>query len=190
MSPQKSLGRALLSLFKRRKQASSDLSLENCLAAARITASRTKYCFLVTMGEHGGPSARLVEPICDLNEFSFFIGTNPALRKIKEISACPRVTLAFGNSAEKANLIIYGTATISTEPQIKRRYWKGTWRLFFPDGPNGSDYAVVNVHAEQMELLSFRRNVIPEPFGLRPVLLRRTSQGWTIQAQQVAAGDV
>ncbi|MBU0751238.1 MAG: pyridoxamine 5'-phosphate oxidase family protein [Gammaproteobacteria bacterium] len=189
MSLQKSLGRALLSFYKRRKQASSDLSLENCLDAARATASRTKYCFLVTSGEHGWPSARLVEPICDLDEFDVYIGTNPALRKIREISACANVTLAFGNPSEKANLIIYGTATFSVEPEIKRRYWKSTWRLFFSSGPNGNDYAVVKVRAERMELLSFRRNVIPEPFGLCPVLLQRTPQGWTMQAQQPLPAD-
>lgn len=181
MNLRKVIGRAVLGFYKRRKQASNDLSVENCLRAARATAARTTYCFLITAGEQAWPSARLVEPLSNLNDFVFYIGTSPASRKIKEIATCPSVTLAFGNAAENANLIIYGTATVSTEPAIKRRYWKGNWRLFFPDGPNGDDYAVVTVYAEKMELISFRRSVIPEPFGLRPVVLQRTSSGWAIQ---------
>ena len=181
MTLKKSATRALLSFYKKRKQAASDLSLSNCLEAARTTAANTKYCFLITAGQQGWANARLVEPICDLHEFVFFVGTNPALRKIKEIAANQKVTLAFGNARENANLIVYGSATVSTEPDIKQRYWKGTWRMFFPDGPNNDDYAVIRVEAEKMELLSFRRNVIPEPFGLRPIVLRKANGTWSIE---------
>lgn len=187
MNLQKKVGHFLLGYYKRRKQSSSDLSLENCLQVVRQTVKNTKYCFLITSGEHSWASARLVEPICDLEELAFFIGTNPALRKVREIAACPKVTLAFGNTAENANLVVYGTAAVSTEPDIKRRYWKGTWRLFFPKGANGDDYAVIKVRAQWLELLSFQRNVIEEPFGLRPMVLHRTVDGSQIQAQQRTA---
>jgi general stress protein 26 len=184
----KRLGRVLLGVYKRRKQAQSDLSLSNCLNAARTTASKTKYCFLITHGEKW-PTARLVEPICDLERWIFFIGTNPSLRKIKEISQDARVTLAFGNAAENANLVVYGTAKVRTDLPTRCGRWKGTWRLFFPDGPRGDDYVVIEICAEQMEVVSFRRNVIPEPFGLRPVLLQRMDADWGIVAQQAVPAD-
>lgn len=110
MSPIKQISRLMLGFYKHRKQTSSDIGLENCLAAARTTAKRTKYCLLVTRSVGRWPSARLVEPISDVDELSFFIGTNPSSRKIREIDHCPQVTLAFGNESENANLIIYGTA--------------------------------------------------------------------------------
>jgi general stress protein 26 len=182
MKLQKKLERLLLDWYKRRKQRQSDLSLENCLRVVQATAAKTPYCFLITIGEQGWPSARLIEPICDFDDMVFYIGTNPTLRKITEINANPHVTLAFGNRTEQANLIVYGTATISIEPAIKRRYWKGSWRLFFPSGPNGTDYAVITVLADRIELMSFKRNVIAEPFGLRPVVLQRTVAGWQVQS--------
>lgn len=180
MSFKKTAINGLLSFYKRRKQARSDLGLENCLKAVRATVRHTKYCFLISAGENGWPSARFVEPISDLDTFVFFVGTNPTLRKIKEVEAHPKVTLAFGNIAEKANLVVYGTATLRAEPEMKRRYWKGVWRLFFPQGPNGGDYVVIEVRADKMELMSFRHNVIAEPFGLRPVLLERVGQEWAM----------
>jgi general stress protein 26 len=182
MSLKKFAFSVLLGFYRRRKQSSADLGLENCLKAARATIGHTRYCFLISEGVNGWSSARFVEPIPDLSEFAFFIGTNPELRKIKEIETNPKVTLAFGSIAERANLIVYGTATISTEAEMKRRYWKGVWRLFFPRGPNSNDYAVIQVRAEKMELMNFRRNVIGEPFGLRPVVLQRVEQKWAIQA--------
>ena len=178
MSIPKRVNDVLLNAYKRRKQANNDLSLEHCLRVVRATASRTKYCFLITTEASGSPSARLVEPLADLDDLTFFIGTHPQSRKIDRISANPAVTLAFSNAGEDANLVVYGTATISREPKVKQQYWKGTWRMFFPDGPQSDDYAVVKVRAEKIEILNFQRNVIPEPFGLRPAVLERTAQGW------------
>ncbi len=181
MDLQKRVGRVLLNYYKRRKRASNDLTPEHCLEAARTTAAHTRYCFLVTAVAQKYPSARLVEPILDLDNFTFYIGTHPQSRKVEEIAGCPLVTLAFGNESENANLIIYGKAAVIEESSMKRRYWKNNWRLFFSEGPDSDDYCVIKVVAEKMEVLSFRRNVIPEPFGLCPVVLEKTPQGWAIQ---------
>ena len=180
MDLQKRLGRVLLNRYKQRKQVSNDLTLEHCLEAARITVAHTRYCFLVTATEQACPSARLVEPISELDDFTFFIGTHPRSRKTEEIAACPLVTLAFGNASENTNLVVYGKAEVSDDPSLKRRYWKDTWRLFFPGGADSTDYCVIKVTAEKMEVLSFRHNVIPEPFGLRPATLVRSPEGWTL----------
>lgn len=175
------MGRLLLNRYKQRKQASNNLTPEHCIEAARETAMHTRYCFLITTSGLEYPSVRLVEPIVDEDDLDFFIGTSPQSRKVKEIEAVPAVTLAFGNEAENANLIVHGRATVSHEPALKRQHWKSNWRLFFPGGPEGDDYCVISVRADTMELLSFRRNVIPEPFGLRPVVLEREGEAWRIR---------
>ena len=180
MSLPNRLNKVLLDAYKRRKQTNNDVSLEHCLRVIRATVSHTKYCFLITSEAEGPPSARLVEPIVDPDAFTFFVGTHPQSRKVHRISANAAVTLAFSNAGEDANLVVYGTATVSDDPALKERYWKGTWRMFFPEGPLGEDYAVIQVQAEKMEILSFQRNVIPEPFGLRPAVLERTTQGWKV----------
>ncbi len=178
MSLPKRVSDVVLNAYKRRKRATADLSLKHCLRVARLTASRTKYAFLVTTAKDGAPSARLVQPIFGANDLEFFIGTHPQSRKVTEIIAHPAVTLAFNKANEDASLVVYGTATIHHEADLKAAYWKSAWRLFFPEGPQSDAYAVIRVRAERMELLSFQRNVIPEPFGLRPVVLVRGEEGW------------
>lgn len=180
MSLPKRVSDVVLNAYKRRKRATADLSLEHCLRVARLTASRTKYCFLISTGQSGVPSARLVQPIVEADDFEFFIGTHPQSRKVTEIMAHSAVTLAFNKPDEDASLVVYGTATVHQEPDFKEEYWKGTWRLFFPEGPQSDEYVVIRVRAERLELLSFQRNVIPEPFGLRPVVLERSEAGWRI----------
>lgn len=184
MSLPSRLNKVLLDAYKRRKQANNDLSLEHCLRVARATASHTKYCFLITTEATGPPSARLVEPLADLDNFAFFIGTHPQSRKISRILEDSSVTLAFSNAGEDANLVVYGTATVSNDLTLRERYWKGTWRMFFPEGPQSDDYVVIKVRAEKMEVLNFQRNVVPEPFGLRPAVLERTAEGWYVRASE------
>lgn len=178
MSLPKRVSDVVLNAYKRKKRASADLSLSHCLRVARRIALRTKYACLITTAPGSAPSARLVQPIVEADDFEFFIGTDPQSRKVAEIAAYPAVTLAFNQSDEDASLVVYGTATVHHEPEVRERYWKSTWRLFFPEGPLGDAYAVVRVRAERIELLSFQRNVIPEPFGLRPVVLERGGEGW------------
>lgn len=175
----KRLNRLALDAYKRRKQKSADTTLAHCLDVVRATVARTRYGFLVTTGDTPAPSARWVEPIMD-DDFAFYIGTHPESRKIKEIAAHPAVTLALGNEDEYANLVVYGTATVNHDLATRERYWKSTWRMFFPHGPTGDDYCVIQVQAQRIELLSFSRNVIPEPFGLRAVTLERDERGWKI----------
>ncbi|MGB3851655.1 MAG: pyridoxamine 5'-phosphate oxidase family protein [Tunicatimonas sp.] len=181
MSLPKRVSDVVLRAYKRKKQASANLSLAHCLRVARITATRTKYCHLVTTAPDGPPRARLVQPIVEEDDFRFFIGTHPQSRKVAEIGANSAVTLAFNQSGEDASLVVYGTATVHRTPAVTERYWKSAWRLFFPDGPQGDDYAVVEVRADKLELISFQRNVIPEPFGLRPVVLVRNEAGWRVK---------
>jgi general stress protein 26 len=173
--------RAVLEYYKRRIRRTRRLDAAHAMHVARATAERTKYAFLVTVGEAGLPTARLIEPIVESGaDLVFWIGTGPALRKVRELRDDPRVVLAFGSEREDANLVVYGTATVEHDPALRRRFWKPAWRLFFPDGPGGDDYVVLRVQPERLELMSFRRRVVPEPFGLQPLVLERGSGGWAL----------
>lgn len=147
---------------------------------------RAKYCFLITRGTEGWCSARLVQPIVDDSEaFVLWFGTNPTLRKVREVENDPRVTVAIQDRCENANLVLYETARIERDVALRRRWWMGTWRLFFPNGPAGDDYVVLRFEAERVELLNFRRDVIPEPFGLRPLVLVQR-EGWALDEPERA----
>ncbi len=143
--------------------------------------NHSKYCFLITNSEAGCPNARLVQPIPSPDDFVVWIGTHPKLRKIREIKANPNVTLAFGDMRKDANLILHGEANIRTESDLKHQYWKGAWRLFFPDGPKSDDYVLICIKSYRIELMNFHRNIVPEPFGLRPVVLIKKDNQWVIR---------
>ena len=174
----RTFGRMALDRYKRTKQQAAVTYAVHALRSASKQARSAKYAFLITIGDSGWPSARLVEPIIEPDFQGIWIGTNPSLRKMTEIDSNPKVTLAFADKRAQANLVIYGDATIETDLALRRRYWRAQWRLFFPEGPKGEDYVLIRIVPQRMEVMDFARNIIAEPFGLKPALLEFVDGAW------------
>jgi general stress protein 26 len=122
----------------------------------------------------------MVQPIMEPETFTIWLGTNPALRKVREIEENSNVTLAFGSDSSNANLIIYGQAQIVQDVSIRKKHWINSWILFFPHGPKGDDFVSIKIEIREMELMSFKENIVPEPFGLKPVRIQKETEGWKI----------
>jgi len=177
----RAIGRRILEIYKQNKRKSFDSSLNHCLNTARSMLKKSKYCFLITNSDKQWPSARMVQHITNFDNFVIWLGTNPTLRKIKEIEKNPYVTLAFSNDRENANLIIYGQASIVHEAQERRKHWIGSWSLFFPSGPGGDDFVSIRIDPSEMELMNFKKSIVPEPFGLKPIKIIKDAENWQIQ---------
>jgi len=63
---------------------------------------------------------------------------------------------------------------VETDLNERQRHWHDDSIDYFPAGPGGDDY-VHQICAVQMELMNFARDVTPEPFGLQPAALVRSS---------------
>lgn len=176
----KKLNSLILTKYKQRVRKKFNGSLNYCLEVSRKIIKKSKYCFLITNGEKEWPSARMVQPIMEQDTFVLWLGTNPSLRKVKEIENNPYVTLAFGKEKENANLIIHGKATIENSVRDRVKHWIGSWLLFFPSGPKGDDFISIRIEPLEMELMSFKTYIVPEPFGLKPIKLKNNDGNWKI----------
>ena len=146
----KTIGKSILASYKKRKQNSLNVSVEYCLASARELLKKSKYCFLITNSERQWPSARMVQPVIDIETFDIWFGTNPSLRKVREIETNPNVSIAFGKDRDNANIIIYGTASIVRDIEKRKKHWIGSWLLFFPGGPKGDDFVSIRVEPTEI----------------------------------------
>jgi general stress protein 26 len=125
----------------------------------------------------------LIQPFIDKNNslrFSLWFGAATHSRKAEEIWNNSKVTLSFENTREDANLVIYGEAIIEMDPNIKKHYWKHFLKLFFPKGPLEDDYSVIRIQPQRIEIISFKRNILPEPFGLKAVTLINQQGNWRL----------
>lgn len=174
------ISKKFLKLYKQRVQKKFNPSLDYSLKTIREMLKKSKYCFLISNSEGNWPSARMVQPIIELDSFVIWIGTNPNLRKVKEIQKNPFVTITFGKENEDANLIIHGKATIENDKRTKVKHWIGSWLLFFSNGPSGEDFVSIRVEPLEMELMNFKKYLVPEPFGLKPIKLKINNGEWEI----------
>lgn len=175
----KRFGKSFLNKYKLRVQKNSNTSLEYCLKVAKEMINKSKYCFLITNGEENWPSARMVQPIVESDTFVIWIGTNPTLRKIREIKENPYVTIAFGQESDNANLIIYGKSTIENGVRERIKHWIDSWIMFF-SSPRGEDFISIRVEPMEMEIMNFKRYIVTEPFGLKPIRLKINKGIWEI----------
>lgn len=174
------MGKIFFEYYKQHVQRKFDSSIEHCLYTVRTMLRKSKYCFLITNSERNWPSARMVQPIIELDTFVIWFGTNPRLRKVKEIQENPYVTIAFGQESGNANLIIYGKAIIENNVRERIKHWISSWILFFPSGPRGEDFVSIRVEPLEMELMNFKKHIVPEPFGLKPIKLVNNNGEWEI----------
>jgi len=171
-------GRAIAT-YKRRKRKAFKGDASQALESAYRQIRRAKYAFLTTHGERS-PDARLIEPIFEKSDFSFWIGTSPKSRKVIQIGQNSQVTLAISHQKDNSNLIIKANAELIDDVALRTKYWKPYWRLFFPAGPKGDDYILIKLKAEEIEVLDFSQSIVPEPFGLKPMRLVRANGNWKI----------
>lgn len=181
----KKLSNTLMNHYKKTKLATNDASLDNCLKVTHHMLKKAKYCFLVSNGDQGWCNTRLVQPIVEVDEdnpanFRIWIGTRPDLRKVDEIWNNPKVTLAFEDSKEDANLVVYGNAYIESNAQVKKNYWRTPWKMFFPNGPKANDYVAIRIEPTRLEILNFKRKITPEPFELSAAKLVQNNGKWCI----------
>jgi len=169
MKVKRILFRWFLDHYKKSKQKKNVTDTDQVLSLAKNAIAANKYAFLITNVDGKSPNARLIEPVVDLENLVFWVGTDPKLRKVAEVKKNAAVTLAFGNEKTNSNVIIQGSASLETNPELARKRWKPHWRLFFPNGPESDDFVLIKVVAETLEVLDFSRNIVPEPFGLKPM---------------------
>ncbi|KAB2934814.1 MAG: hypothetical protein F9K24_03290 [Leptonema illini] len=156
----------------------ADLSVERALSVARRMCRKSSYAFLITNEAGQSPTARLIQPIVDLQNLDIWMGTNPSLRKVAQIQADNRVTIAFLSEKEHANLILYGRCDVVKDAALNKKYWMPSWSLFFPKGPLSRDYVNLHFTPERMELMNFGQKIVMEPFGLKPLVLLRRNGEW------------
>lgn len=157
------------------------VSPEDLLVVARQTIEAAQTCFLITVGEEGLPSARVMAPFPPEADFTIWMGARPRQRKIREIAKDDRAVLGYSYAADGAYLSMAGTIVVESGLDKRRRYWTEDFRVFWPDGPEGDDYILLKFVPSRMELMNVMRGVAADPTGPGPVVLVRSGDAWVIQ---------
>lgn len=150
------------------------------LEVTRHILGAAEFCFLITRGNKGDLNARLMQHFGPGDDLTIWFGASPQSRKIHEIRQGSPVTVAFEYADEGAYVTLLGEAAIDMALETRRRYWRDSFSAFWPDGPEGDNYAVIRFSASRIEVMAIDRGVAPEPFGLQPAVLEQHGSDWTV----------
>ncbi len=141
------------------------------LKAAREISSKARYAAFVTIGPDGQPQARIIDPLGPDAEFTVWVATNPATRKVADLARDPRATLQFFEASLPAYVTLVGTASVVTDPEVKATHWKEEWAPFYKDHQRGRDFTLLKFVPRRLEIVSQAHGLVNDPKNWRPVSL-------------------
>lgn len=98
------------------------------------------WAHLATVGEDGEPDVVPVHPCWEGDTLWAMVGTGSV--KARNVAANPKVALHWQVTEVGDGVELWGTATLHTDLDTKRRLWNGIFdydlNLFSPGGPEGS----------------------------------------------------
>jgi len=133
------------------------------LKVAREVMASARHCALITIGEDGRPQARSMDPFAPEEEWTVWLATNAASRKVGEVRQDPRVTLYYFDSKSAAYVTILGDAQLVNDAAERARRWKPDWSRFYADQNRGPDYLLLKVKPVRLELVSEAHGITGDP---------------------------
>jgi len=161
----------------------------SAVQASRVAAldidglSRAPYGMLITTDANGAAHPRLVQHVGVDDELTVWIGTSPRSRNAIHMAERPGLVYAIEDRARHAYASLEAHADTLTDINVRQRRWRVGFEAFFPAGPDGDDYVVVDLRPHAIELLDFTEPLTPEPFGLVPARIEGDQSGaWRLMS--------
>lgn len=155
-----------------------DMTSDRLLIVARELVSDMTFCLAVTTATDGACHARVVQPGRPTADWTVDFMTNRRCRKVREIEATRRITLAYQHDASRGYVCLIGEALIVDDLELKRSRWTPAADRWNPGGPEDPAVVFVRLHTQRMELWCATKGVMPEPAGYSAAVLVRDGVGW------------
>jgi general stress protein 26 len=154
---------------------------DRVLDAARATMKSAQFCFLITVDDQRQAQARILNPFDPEPDMKVWLGTNRNTRKVGQIRKNPRVTLAYWDAAGSGYVTMIGRARLVDSIEERKKRWKTEWMPFYPGGPEGDTYLLIEFTPTQIEVMSGKHQIASEPLSWKPAILVRHGAEWELQ---------
>ena len=146
-------------------------SRDEIIAAAREVMAAAVHCALVTIGPDGSPQARMMDPFAPEDDLTVWMATSRATRKVAEIRADHRVTLIYFDRDNPGYATLIGRVRLVDDPAEKRARWKDAWSEYYPGGPTGETYLLLEFLPDRLELVSLEHDIAAAPLAWKPAVV-------------------
>lgn len=110
------------------------------------------FCMLTTIDQRGDLHSRPMSSNGDIDQNGdiwFFTGLSS--HKVSEISDTPRVNVSFADPANQNYVSVTGRAKLIRDPQKIDELWRPQFQMWFPEGKNDPNVALLKVQVEKAE---------------------------------------
>lgn len=145
---------------------------DTLLKTGREIIKNAYFAQFASVNKEGMPKIRVIEPFAPDKEWNVFFGTNPRSRKVKEIKNHPQSALHYFDKARLAYVSLYGKAYIENDSLLRKKYWKESWKSFYPD--KEKDFMLIRFVPEKMELIHLTKGFSGDSLTWKPheIILR------------------
>jgi len=110
---------------------------------------------LITIGPNGFPKGRMMVHLPLGNDMAFWFATSAKSNKIKEITKNKAVCVYVYRPTDHSNVCACGTAVVTKDDKLKKKYWKDAYKTFWPGGYKEPDYVLIKVIPKRLEYLDY-----------------------------------
>lgn len=147
----------------------ADTSRQFLLEAAREIIKSAGNVALITQDEKGTPQVRTMDPFAPEADFTVWLATNPASRKVGQIKTNPNVTLYYPDKNDKGYVVIHGKAKLVNDQKEKDKRWKTEWKDFYNNRTDG--YLLIRVTPVYLELINYNKGISGDPKTWQPAVV-------------------
>ena len=153
---------------------------ERVLEVARATIKASGFCFLITVDQESQAQARLMDPFTPEDDMTVWMGTNRHTRKVQQIHRNARVTLACSDQKGQGYVTLLGRARVVEDLEERKKRWRKEWAGFYPGGPEGETYVLIEFIPAQIEVMSIQHKIASEPLAWKPAILVKKGVNWDL----------
>ncbi|MDX1701571.1 MAG: pyridoxamine 5'-phosphate oxidase family protein, partial [Melioribacteraceae bacterium] len=110
-----------------------ELPRDSLFTIAREIIKTDRTCTFITVDEEGKPRARTLAYFPPEDDWKIWLGTSTNSRKVSQIKNNPNTMIFFYDPKGRSYVSVAGAARIVDDPELKRKYWKDGWKVYYPN---------------------------------------------------------
>lgn len=148
-----------------------DFTLEEhkIITTAKEIIKNTYFASFISVDNYGQPRARVMEPFLPDTNFVIWLATNPRSRKVKQLTANPKVTMHYFDKANLGYVSLMGNAYLVNDEAIKATKFKKGWDRFYKN--QKEDYLLIKFVPKTLELISIPKAFTGDSITWKPHLV-------------------
>jgi len=110
------------------------------------------FCMLTTIDEAGDPHSRPMSSNGDIDpDGDLWFFTNASSVKVSEVEQSPKVNVSFADPDNQRYVSVTGVAHLVRDPKKIDELWRPEFRMWFPQGKDDPEVALLKVSLEKGE---------------------------------------